>query len=217
SVTFTVTPAGTVDYDPSLDGILSGRGTSTLVVNGRTIGIATNELSIPALTLDQTLTVPRTLSVVYSFTDLPGTYALVDSAGSGASIPFMLNGDGTVGYDPSLQGVLLGAGRNELIVHGVAVKIDATALVIQVPPPLRISTFTVVGQPPYSASQVQTISILPGAFTIQYTTASGLAVAVNVTVSAQDVVTFVSDNQNFPGAPLGIASGNSVFLASPPL
>src|SRR5262249_23258296 len=36
SVVFTVNPDRTVDYGPSLDGVLSGRGTSTLVVNGRT-------------------------------------------------------------------------------------------------------------------------------------------------------------------------------------
>jgi fibronectin-binding autotransporter adhesin len=215
SVTFTVTPAGTVDYDPSLDGILSGRGTSTLIVNGRTIGIATNELSIPALTLDQTLTVPRTLSVVYSFTDLPGTYSLVDSAGSG-SIRFLLNGDGTVGYDPLLQGVLLGAGRNELIVRGVAVTVDATALFSPNFNPPLVTSIIVDGQAP-STRATQTVFLLPGAFSIQYTTSAGLNVIVNFTVSAQDVVAFVSDNQNLPGEPLGEAFGNTVFLPPPPL
>src|SRR5262249_31251458 len=34
SVTFTVAADGTVDYDHALDGVLSGRGTNTLVVKG---------------------------------------------------------------------------------------------------------------------------------------------------------------------------------------
>jgi hypothetical protein len=214
SVPFAVTPAGAVDYDPSLDGILSGRGASTLIVNGRTVGIDTSALSISALTLDRTLTLPRTLAVVYSFTALPGTYSLVDSAGSGASVQFMLNADGTVAYDQkSLQGVLLGAGGNELIVQGVAVLIEAQALFFQFIPPL-VTSIIVDGQAP-STQAIQTVFLLPGAFSIQYTTSTGLNVIVNFTVSAQDVVTYVSDNQNLPGEPLGEAFGNTVFLPPP--
>jgi hypothetical protein len=215
SVTFNVTSAGAVDYDPSLDGVLSGRGTSTLIVNGRTIGILASELSIAALTLDQMLTLTRPLPAVYSFTDLPGTYSLLDSAGSGASIQFLLNGDGTVGYDSSLQGVLLGAGGNRLIVRGVAVIIEAQALFSQFNPPL-VTSIIVDGQAP-STQAMQKVFLLPGAFSIQYTTSTNLNVIVNFTVSAQDVVAYVSDNQNLSGDPLGEVSGNNNVFLPPPL
>jgi hypothetical protein len=38
AVEFSVTVAGNVDYDPSLDGVLAGRGTPTLLFRGPTLG-----------------------------------------------------------------------------------------------------------------------------------------------------------------------------------
>jgi hypothetical protein len=215
SVPFAVTSDGTLDLSSAPAGVLSGQGTSILVVNGRTMRISTDALSIPTLTLDGTLSVSNT--ALFSFTDLPGTYTLVDSAGEGALIAFNLNANGTIGYDPSLEGVLRGAlgGGNLLVVQGVAVTIEAQALFFQFNPPL-VTSIIVDGQAP-STQAIQTVFLLPGAFSIQYTTSAGLNVIVNFTVSAKDVVAYVSDNQNIPGDPLGETFGNTVFLPPPPL
>src|SRR5262249_39501232 len=156
--------------------------------NGRTITIDTRPLSVATLPLDGSLSVPNTTP--FTFTDLPGTYALVDSGGAGASVQFTLTaeGRGTVGYDPSLAGVLPAAGSTALVVPGAPAQIQAQALLGQFTPPL-VTAIVVDGQAP-SAQAIQTVSLLPGAFSIQYTTSTGLNVIVNFTVSAQDVVAY---------------------------
>jgi hypothetical protein len=209
SVTITVTQTGNVNYDPALDGtILSGLGTPTLIINGRTMTIDTSALAIPTLTLDGTLSVKNTAPT--TFTDLPGTYALVDSGGAGAAIEFTLNAADTVGYDPLLEGILTGAGTANLVVHGVAVQIQAVEL-LQFNPPL-VTSYTVSGQT-YPVG-VQTISLLPGAFTVQYTTTTNLAITLDFTVSPGDQVTF---NPSDPGqASLARVFGNTVLLLPPP-
>src|SRR5262249_8954676 len=67
TVDFTVTAGGTVDYnlDPALNGVLSGSGTSTLTVNGRTMALATQAVPF-VLQLDQTLTVPYSPNAAFA-------------------------------------------------------------------------------------------------------------------------------------------------------
>ena len=51
SATFVVKADGTIDYDPSLEGVLLGRGTTALKINGRTITVDATPLSQSQLAL----------------------------------------------------------------------------------------------------------------------------------------------------------------------
>jgi predicted outer membrane repeat protein len=130
SLTFFVAADGTVDYDLSLNGVLAGRGTTTLVVSGVTVTIDARALSIPVLDVDNALFAKTDQPI--SFTGLPGGAFLDDYAGGGAMARFGVGADGTVSYDPALAGVLSGSGTSALTVHGVTITIDARALSIPV-------------------------------------------------------------------------------------
>jgi hypothetical protein len=115
TVQFILKPDGTVSYDPTLEGILTGEGTSTLTVRGATVTIDATALSQPELVLDNSVVVTNTAPFV--FTALPGTYTLVDPQ-TGKTIQFTINVDGTIDYDPSLDNLLSGRGSNRLVLHG---------------------------------------------------------------------------------------------------
>jgi hypothetical protein len=115
AVTFGISDSGTVSYSASLEGVLSGAGTSTLTVNGRTAAIDSAALSVPTLMLDNSLAVTNTAP--FAFTGLPGTYTLVNPT-SGAKIQFTLNLDGTIDYDHALDNFLSGRGTSHLAILG---------------------------------------------------------------------------------------------------
>jgi hypothetical protein len=125
AVVFTVNPDGTVSYDPALQGILTGQGTSQLGIRGAAVTIDATALSaagvMAAYLIREATSAPFTLRL------LPGTHVVADAAGTGA-VNFTVNYAGAVAYDPALQGVLTGQGTSTLAVHGAAVTIDATAL-----------------------------------------------------------------------------------------
>jgi hypothetical protein len=126
AVTFTINPNGTVSYDPTLEGILTGAGTSTLKVHGVTVTLDATALTLPAGALDNAVLVRNTAPLV--FTGLPGSYQFTDPSGGSPAVSFTINLNGTVGYDPTLEGILTGAGTSTLKVHGVTVTIDARAV-----------------------------------------------------------------------------------------
>jgi hypothetical protein len=130
-VSFSVAPDGTVAYDPSLDGILGGRSTSTLDVNGRTITVDATALSLSYLVLGSDNTDYFRTAASFRVTVLPGHQYLAGyDASGGGSVSFSVADDGTLDYssDPSLQGVLDGRGGRTLTVNGRTVTINATAL-----------------------------------------------------------------------------------------
>jgi hypothetical protein len=126
-VAFTLAANSTVGYDPSLQGILLGAGVQKLTIHGATITLDATGLSVPFVYVESvSVAVPNTGTV--QFTGLPGTYQLFDPYGTGAAVAFTLAANSTVGYDPSLQGVLLGAGGPKLTIHGATITLDATGL-----------------------------------------------------------------------------------------
>jgi hypothetical protein len=133
SVQFTVAADGTVNYDPSLNGVLSGRGTTTLVVNGVTVAVDATALqaSVPSLTLDPASAIEPT-NAPFTITVLPGPHAFAQPFTNDV-VQFTVAADGTISYDASLQGVLTTSGPNMLTIHGVTVTVDATALQASVP------------------------------------------------------------------------------------
>jgi hypothetical protein len=202
AVQFAVTPGGTLDLTQSPAEILSGQGTSTLVVNGRTMLLATQAVPFP-LQLDQTLTVPFSPNGGFAFTALPGTYSLAGPGGSGIPIAFTINGDGSVGFDASLATMFNLVGTNTLQVFPVAVNIIPTALANYIP------TFTVNGVS-YSTSQSQTVFLWPGSFVIQYSLPTGVR-TLTFAVSPQDEVSFDPSESPF----VRQQSPNTLFLVGP--
>jgi hypothetical protein len=172
-VTINLNADGTVSYDPSLEGVLSGSGSSTLVIHGVTVSVDATRLSVQQLIVDNAIT-PAT-SAPFSFTGLPGLTYLSDYEGAGATLYFTLNANGSVSYDPSLEGILSGSGTNSLVVNGVTLNIDATALSPQV------STITLYGVGSLSTAQPQTVVVLPGEGVINNGTMD-----ISYAISAQD-------------------------------
>jgi cytoskeletal protein CcmA (bactofilin family) len=126
TLNFTVNSNGSVSYASSLAGILSGQGTSTLTVKGKSVTINATALSLPALTINYGIY--RQSSAAFTLNLLPGAQSLADYYGSGSTLKFTVNSDGTVSYDPSLAGIVSGQGTSTLTVIGRAVTINATAL-----------------------------------------------------------------------------------------
>jgi Ca2+-binding RTX toxin-like protein len=120
---FKVETDGTVSYDPTLEGILTGQGTSELQVNGAVVRIDTGTLHPTYMSVDY---VPQTPGEALTTRLLPGDH-FVYTHGSAVAW-FKVETDGTVSYDPALEGILTGQGTNELQVNGAEVNIDATAL-----------------------------------------------------------------------------------------
>jgi hypothetical protein len=155
---FSVGNDGTVDYssDPSLAGLLSGRGSATLGVNGRTITVDARALSLPSLVLDYqanfTNAAPLTATV------LPGNDYVGSLYGWGGTAYFSVGNDGTVGYDRilDLSGTLSGRGTTTLVVVGDTVQIDARALSPSTP------SFTLAGIGTSPTATVLGLTLLPG-------------------------------------------------------
>jgi hypothetical protein len=176
NVDFQVNADGTVDYAASLNNVLSGRGTSMLVVHGVTVNVDATALSPMTLGLDgfEPSFKPTT---PFQIVVLPGINALLEDGGG--YVDFQVNADGTVDYDRALDGVLSGRGTSTLIVGGVTLTIDATAL-----SPLT-ATFTVVGLSTMTTAQAQTVTVLPGDLGFEAGT-----LAFDFTISAQDVLDY---------------------------
>src|SRR5262249_40407770 len=113
-------------YDSSLNNVLSGRGTSSLVIKGVTVTIDATALSLKQLEVDNAFNADT--SAPFTFTGLPGTSLLYDFHSPGTPAVFSLAADGTVGYDPALDNVSSGRGTSTLTVHGVTVTIDPRPL-----------------------------------------------------------------------------------------
>src|SRR5262249_38334863 len=128
TVSFSLNPNGTVAYAPALEGILTGAGTPTLKVNGRTVTLDATALTLPGGAVDNAVLVRNTAPL--AFTGLPGSYQFTDPSGGTPAVSFTITPNGTVGYDPTLEGILTGAGTSTLKVNGRAVTLDATALTL---------------------------------------------------------------------------------------
>ena len=122
-VYFTVADDGTIDYDASLDGVLTGRGTNSLTVQGAAVQIDASALPGSYLALDY---VAYDGDAPIDARLLPGSHFF--STYGGAVVYFTVADDGTIDYDASLDGVLTGRGTSSLTVQGAAVQIDASAL-----------------------------------------------------------------------------------------
>jgi len=157
-VKFSVLSDGTVDFDPTLDGILDGRGTTTLLVNGASLTIDATALTVATLYLRGVVGYEVggfPTSSPLPVTLLPGRHDMTYPAGFGAGIvEFSVSSDGTVDFDPTLDGILDGRGTATLLVRGAEITVDATAS--------GSPTFDLLGVGVFSSSVVQPVRLLPG-------------------------------------------------------
>jgi hypothetical protein len=120
---FAVADDGTISYDPALEGVMSGQGTTNLVIQGRAVTIDASALTGTNLWVDG-----NSFAVATPFTTrlLPGRHAFYNSGGSAQY--FAVADDGSISYDPALEGVMSGQGTTNLVIQGRAVTIDASVL-----------------------------------------------------------------------------------------
>jgi hypothetical protein len=158
SASFSVAADGTVDYsaDPDLAGLLSGRGGTTLGVNGRRITVDARALSLPALVIDNQANFSNATPL--TATVLPGPQVVDSATGYGGIAFFSVGNDGTVDYGRllDLSGTLSGRGTTGVVINGDAIQIDARALSPSTP------SFTLAGIGTYPTDTVLGLTLLPG-------------------------------------------------------
>ena len=128
SWSFTVTPQGSVDFDPACDGFLSGRGSATLRVHGYPITIDGQELPHPLLLIGESVWLPHTQ--VNEVRMIPASGYQFQAGGSAVakSWSFTVTPQGSVDFDPACDGFLSGRGSATLRVHGYPITIDGQEL-----------------------------------------------------------------------------------------
>ena len=158
---FTLTPAGTLDYDPSLDAFFQGRGTRALTVRGAQITIDATNLNATFFNLNSSTiggtdypNQPRTFSL------LPGSYTFCSPSFWDCQV-FQVTTAGTLDYDHALDSVFQGRGTHTLTVRGARITIDTTAVAAT---SFNINSNTIGGTD--YPNQVRTFSLVPGAYTL---------------------------------------------------
>ena len=128
SFAFTVTASGTVEFDPSHAGYVSGAGTSTLTVTGLQINIDPTLLATTNWNLGGNSLIGGSTAGLINLQLLPGTYPFSAPASSLATFLWEVKADRTVDFAPALDGYVQGRGSDTLVVIGRRVYIDARSL-----------------------------------------------------------------------------------------
>ncbi|MFC3895062.1 hypothetical protein ACFOWZ_26575 [Lentzea rhizosphaerae] len=173
SVPFEVTQTGTVEYDHSYDTVLSGRGTSALVVRGARVTVDSSGLSYANATVSG-LGWPAP-APVRTMNLLPGGHFFVPMGGS--QIAFQVTPAGTVTYTSALMG---GSGTSALTVRGLPITVDSTGLDYY-----NVSV-TGVGWP--TPAKVRTFHLVPG----NHEVVTSGATEVPFTVTEAGIATYSS-------------------------
>jgi hypothetical protein len=123
-LTVFVAADGTVSYDPSLEGVLTGAGTGDLTIQGRTVTLDASNLSAHWLWVDG---IQLNSTSAFSVNLLPGQHTF--HAEQGDSFSFTVTAGGVI-TDPAgvLSGFVSGLGTSTLTILGRVVRMDATAL-----------------------------------------------------------------------------------------
>jgi hypothetical protein len=185
TITFTVRADGTVTYDSSFAGILSGQGTNTLTVRGKTIKIDAHTVSMSFMTMD--IGTARPTASTFPFTVLPGPQSMHDYYWSGSEIDFNVAMNGVISFDSSYAGTLSLATPSTLVVSGQSVTIDPRGLSL---PTMVVNTTQV-----RPTSALFTLSLLPGD---QWLTDNyGWSAPLHFTVSSNGTISYASSLSSF--------------------
>jgi hypothetical protein len=158
--TFSVTPLGTIDFNVGYNGFLSGRGTSTLRIDGLSVTLDARYLSGSGVLL----VVPTTDWITYQTCRMvPASYYSVQQ-GSGvvANFSFKLGVDGHWSYNAALDvavgGFLAGSGTSTLAFYGYPLLVDARAA-----GGTGVTVQTIWGMP-FSPTSVEYANLLPAQY-----------------------------------------------------
>lgn len=124
---FTVSATGLVDYEPSRDTYLSGRGTSSLTVGGFAITVDASTVNADRLNIDFGTVGTFPITAPAPVTIVPGTYDVCVPA-SNNCFRFSVGLDGTLDFDHALDGYVSGRGLRTLTIVGKPITFDATAV-----------------------------------------------------------------------------------------
>jgi hypothetical protein len=128
SFKFQITPDGLIDYDLANDGFLSGRGTTTLTVQGFTMTLDARSLSHDLMFNGGIETILLTRDRTHDLTLIPGSgYGFRATPNTIADFQFTIKADGQVEIDPQYAGFANANGRS-LTIHGYRITIDGQAL-----------------------------------------------------------------------------------------
>ena len=180
-VAFTVNPNDTVSYASTLQGTLTGTGTSTLTVVGDVITVNATALSTPYAVVDYYISVNTAVPVALHL--LPGAHFVEGGGGMGLA-DFTVNPNDTVSYASNLQGALTGTGASTLVVVGEAVTVNATALST----PYAVVDYYIS----VNTAAPVALHLLPGAHFVEGGGGMGLA---DFTVNPNDTVSYASNLQ----------------------
>jgi hypothetical protein len=114
---FAITPEGLLEFDGTLDGFVSGRGTDTLVVTGFPITFDATALGSGFFVIQSGAAGVGETETLTALSLLPGNHRFQEFP-TGVAFDFMVSLAGTVDYGMSLDDVLLGRGTSLLVVLG---------------------------------------------------------------------------------------------------
>ena len=126
---FTVEADGTLQFDPSLDSLIVGRGTRDMVLHGTQVEIDVSELSYSRFNLAGITSFTATNEPM-PFVLMPGGHGLTmtTSRGPEPGFDFTVEADGTLQFDPSLDTLIGGRGTRDMVLRGTQVNIDFSEL-----------------------------------------------------------------------------------------
>jgi hypothetical protein len=124
---FTVQADGTVQFDPSLDSVVDGRATSSMVLHGTRIEIDITNLSYNKLEL-RGVGEFSAMHVAGPLVLMPGGHGIVVADGRGPEFDFTVQADGTLQFQPSLDWLVAGRGTRALVLYGTRIEIDISEL-----------------------------------------------------------------------------------------
>jgi|GEM_PF-3871359 len=128
TIPFTVTPGGTIEYEPENDMILGGRGSDTLAVIGVTIHVDAAALNYRSLSVDGIVSFSPTPVITLKLP--PGRHEFLSSGNTAGPnyTYFTVTRSGVVDYGPENDAFMSGRGSNTLVLKGWGIDVDATAL-----------------------------------------------------------------------------------------
>ena len=124
---FRVTPAGTVDFAPALDGAFAGRGATTLTVVPHAVsvdgtGLSPQKIAVGYVTDYVDSTAPITLRLA------AGPHAIDSLAQAAAIGVFRVAPSGAIDFAPELDGAFSGRGTSAVTIVAHPIAVDGTAL-----------------------------------------------------------------------------------------
>jgi hypothetical protein len=183
SLEYTVRVDGTVDYPDALEGMLAGRGGTSVTVRGLTVTI-----DATAFGRGRTLAAG---GIGYFLTDgpfeahvLPGVHTLLYNSGGGNAglVEYTARPDGRVDYPATLDRILGGRGSTTLQVRGVALTIAADQM--------SAPAIALGGVGYFETDDGTALRLLPGIHQLFYNSGGGQTALVTCEVRVDGTVTY---------------------------